>query len=186
MKDLVFITGNENKAAQLAQWLGMDIPHQKVDLDEIQSLDLHEIVEHKARQAYAVVGKPVIVEDVGMIFTAFKQLPGPLVKWFEAGSSLEIMCRMLNDFDDRSAEAHTMYGLFDGEQLHCFEGIMRGTIANVPRGSNGFGFDSIFINEGQEQTRAEMDKETYSRTSYRQEALAKLRTFLQKDMTSVV
>lgn len=184
MEDVVFITGNENKAAQFAQWLGMAIPHQRVDLDEIQSLDLREVVTHKAHQAYDVVGKPVIVEDVEMVFTAFKRLPGPLVKWFEKGSSLPIMCRMLDGFDDRSAVARTVYGLFDGEKLYCFEGVMHGTIADKPRGTLGFGFDSIFINEGQGRTRAEMDEETYGLTSYRREALSKLRIFLQKNMTA--
>lgn len=180
MTDVVFITGNEHKVKQLSQWLGVEVAHQRVDLDEIQSLDLREIVEHKARQAYVVVKRPVIVEDVAMIFAAFKQLPGPFIKWFEKGSGLEVMCRMLDGFDDRSAEAHTMYGLYDGETLHCFEGIMRGTIARSPRGRNGFGFDPIFINEGQMLTRGEMDEDTYSRTSYRQSALAELRKFLQK------
>lgn len=180
MTDVVFITGNEHKAKQLSQWLGIEIEHQKLDLDEIQSLDIREVVEHKARQAYATIKRPVIVEDVAMVFTAFKQLPGPFIKWFEKGSSLDVICRMLDAFEDRTAIAHTMYGLFDGESLHFFEGVMRGTIAPSPRGKNGFGFDSIFINEGQPLTRGEMDEETYSQTSYRQEALAELRKFLQK------
>jgi inosine triphosphate pyrophosphatase len=178
--DAVFITGNQHKAEQLVKWLGMPVEHRKVDLDEIQSLELHVVVEHKARQAYDIVKKPVIVEDVAMTFTAFKWLPGPFIKWFEKGSSLETICRMLDSFDDRSAEAHTMYGLFDGQQLHVFEGVMRGTIAANPRGDGGFGFDSIFINEGQPLTRAEMGEEAYTKTSYRIEALAKLRAFLQK------
>lgn len=179
MKDLIFITGNQHKAEQLAKWLGAPVQHQKIDLDEIQSLDLREVVEHKAQQAYGVVKKPVLVEDVAMIFTAFHALPGPLIKWFEKGSGLETICRMLDAFDDRSAEAHTMYGLFDGGQLHMFEGIMRGTIADKPRGDGGFGFDPIFINDGQSLTRAEMDEVTYAKTSYRAEALAKLRAFLK-------
>jgi inosine triphosphate pyrophosphatase len=180
MIDVTFITGNDGKAKQLSEWLGISIPHQKVDVDEIQSLDLRTVVEHKARQAYEVVKRPVLVEDVAMVFTAFKVMPGPFIKWFEKGSGLAVTCQMLDAFDDRSAEAHTMYGLFDGKKLHCFEGTMRGSIANSPRGTGGFGFDSIFINEGQTLTRAELDTETYSRTSYRQIALAQLRTFLQK------
>lgn len=176
----VFITGNKHKAKQLNDWLGITIPHQKVDLDEIQSLDLREVVEHKARQAYEFVRQPVLVEDVAMTFTALNQLPGPLVKWFEKGSSLESMCHMLDGFADRSAEAHTMYGLYDGDELHIFEGVMHGSISKLPRGSGGFGFDSIFVLDGQTLTRAELDDATYARTSYRQEALAKLREYLQK------
>jgi len=44
--------------------------HEKIDLEEIQSLDLREIVEHKVRQAYDVVKKPVLVEDTSLRFTA--------------------------------------------------------------------------------------------------------------------
>ena len=180
MKDLVFITGNQNKADFVAKWLGVPIAHRKLDLDEIQSLDLREVIEYKARQAYGMVKKPVLVEDVALTFSALKKLPGPFVKWFEEGGSVEIMCRMLDAFADRGAEARTMYGLFDGQNLHLFEGIMRGIIAKTPRGTDGFGFDSIFINEGQTQTRAEMDEATYASTSYRTQALAKLRAYLQK------
>ncbi len=180
MSTPTLITANEHKARQLNDWLGIEILHEKVDLDEIQSLDLREVVEHKVRQAYKVVGRPILVEDVALTFTAFGQLPGPLVKWFEKGSSLETMCRMLDSFDDRSAVAHTMYGLYDGVELQVFEGFMRGTIASTPRGTGGFGFDSIFINDGQTQTRAELDEVTYGSTSYRQIALAKLRKYLQK------
>ena len=51
MTATTFITGNQNKADYLARLLGMEIVHQKVDLDELQSTSLHEIVEHKVRQA---------------------------------------------------------------------------------------------------------------------------------------
>ena len=47
----------------------------KLDLDEIQSLDLREIVEHKVRQAYEKCGKPVLVENASLEFTALGRLP---------------------------------------------------------------------------------------------------------------
>jgi inosine/xanthosine triphosphate pyrophosphatase family protein len=64
MQTITFITGNQKKADYLGKYLGFLIQHIKVDLDELQSLDLREIVEHKARQAYARFGKPIIVDDV--------------------------------------------------------------------------------------------------------------------------
>lgn len=64
MQTITFITGNQKKADYLAQYLGFPIEHVKVDLDEIQSLNLREIVEHKVKQAYEKIKKPVIVEDV--------------------------------------------------------------------------------------------------------------------------
>ena len=75
MHSITFITGNQKKADYLAKYLGLEVLHEKVDLDELQSLDLREIVEHKVRQAYEKVGKPVIVEDVSLTFTALGRLP---------------------------------------------------------------------------------------------------------------
>lgn len=65
MTTIVFITGNQGKADYLANFLDFPVEHIKLDLDELQSMDLRVIVEHKIRQAYAIVKKPVIVEDVG-------------------------------------------------------------------------------------------------------------------------
>lgn len=62
----MFITGNQNKADYLSRYLGFHVEHRKIDLDEIQSLNLNEIVEHKVRQAYEKVQGPVIVEDVSL------------------------------------------------------------------------------------------------------------------------
>jgi hypothetical protein len=51
--DITFVTGNQNKADFLARHLNLPIKHKKLELDEMQSLNLKEIAEHKARQAYA-------------------------------------------------------------------------------------------------------------------------------------
>jgi predicted subunit of tRNA(5-methylaminomethyl-2-thiouridylate) methyltransferase len=75
MQSITFITGNQKKADYLAKYLGFPIEHIKLDLDEIQSLSLAEIVEHKAKQAYTKVGKPVIVEDVSLEFSVLGRLP---------------------------------------------------------------------------------------------------------------
>ena len=82
MQSITFITGNQKKADYLARYLGFPIEHIKLDLDEIQSLELQEIVEHKVKQAYAKIKKPVIVEDASLEFTALGRLPGPFIKFF--------------------------------------------------------------------------------------------------------
>lgn len=178
MKDFVFITGNQHKADQLAKWLGLPVNHERIDLEEIQALTVDDVVSAKVRRAYDVIKKPIIVEDVSLTFSVLKSLPGPFIKWFEK-PGLPAMCRMLDGFQDRSATADVVYGYYDGNNYETFKGSMRGTIADAPRGNGGFGFDSIFIQDGYTITRAEMDEETYATTSYRQEAIAKLRNFLQ-------
>ena len=56
MNKITFITGNQSKADYFAKYLGISVDHRKVELDEIQSLNLREIVEHKVKQAYKIVG----------------------------------------------------------------------------------------------------------------------------------
>ena len=72
-----FITGNQNKADYFSRQMGLAIPHAKIDLDELQSTDLHVIVKHKLEQAYAAVGRPVLVEDVSLSFNALGDAIGP-------------------------------------------------------------------------------------------------------------
>ena len=81
MENVTFITGNQYKADYLAKYFGYPIDHLKLDLDEIQSTSLNEIVKHKVRQAYEKIKKPVIVEDVALEFAALGGLPGPFIKF---------------------------------------------------------------------------------------------------------
>lgn len=183
--DLVFITGNQAKADYLAKWLGHDVDHQKVDLEEIQSLDSREVIEHKARGAYALVQKPVLVEDVSLSFSAFGgKLPGTYIKWFLSEVGNEGMLKMLEGFTDRTATASVMYGLFDGTQLHTFEGRVEGVIAPEMRVGDGDGWhgslswNSIFIPNGSTKTYAEMSDEELRPVSHRGLAIEKLAAFL--------
>lgn len=183
--NIVFITGNQAKADYLAKWLGHDVPHQKVDLPEIQSLDPKEVVEHKAREAYKLINKPVLVEDVALSFNAFGgKLPGTLVKWFLSEVGNDGMLRMLEGFEDRTATASIMYGLYDGTTLHTFEAGVPGLIALEPRSSEADGWhgslswNSIFMPEGSDKTYAEMSDEELLPFSHRAKAIAKLRAYL--------
>jgi len=179
-KPLTFITGNQNKADHLAKHLGTEIAHHKVDLDEIQSTDLHAIVEHKVKQAYEILKTPVLVEDVSLEFTALGHLPGPFIKFFVENSGLEACCRMLDGFDDRSAIGRCTFGYYDGDQVRFFDGELPGKIALNPRGNNGFGWDKIFIPDGYTTTRAELDSQQYGVVYATIKPFGKLKDFLNE------
>ena len=165
MKQLpIFITGNQHKADYLSRQLGVQLDHQKVDLDEIQESEPTRLLEHKLKQAYETVQRAVLVEDVSLSFAALGGLPGPYIKWFIDEAGAEACCRMLDGFDDRSAEAVCTYGYYDGTEMNFFQNRAPGTISEHPRGENGFGWDLIFVNEGYDITRAEMDQETNEAT----------------------
>lgn len=164
MTNITFITGNQNKADYLAKYLGFTISHKKLDLVEIQSLDIKQVVEHKVLEAYKIFGSPVLVEDVALEFKALGRLPGTFIKFFMSELSFESICRMLDKMD-RSATAKSAYAYYDGFNLQIFESSLIGSIAEHPKGTNGWGWDQIFIPEGYSRTRAELDeaedKETY-------------------------
>lgn len=179
MNDLVFITGNQNKADYMARFLGGTVKHHKLDLDELQSLDHRKVLEHKVRQAYDILKKPVLVEDVSLTLTAMGRLPGTFIKYFVGELGNEGMCRMLDSFDSREAVAVVCYALHDGKEIRYFEGEMRGSIAKKPMGTRGFGYDPIFINDGYTITRGQMTQEEYDLNSGRFKALHKLKAFLE-------
>lgn len=178
MQPITFITGNQKKADYLARYLGFPIEHIKLDLDEIQSLDLDEIVEHKVKQAYEKIKKPVLVEDASLEFIALGRLPGPFIKFFFEEMWLDKICTLLWDMD-RGAISRTVYGYYDGTQLELFEGAHPGVITKSPRGDNGYGWDRIFEPAGYNWlTRAELDEEDHRKNYLQIKPLEKVREFL--------
>ena len=179
MTNITFITGNQNKANYLAKYLDHPVDHIKLDLDEIQSLDLKEIVEHKVRQAYDKIKKPVIVEDVALEFAALGGLPGTFIKFFVEKVPFETICSMI-DGKTRNATARCIFGYFDGKNLELFEGNLDGEIAETPSGENGYGWDKIFIPQGYSITRASLSEEDDQKTYLQIKPFKKLKEYLEK------
>jgi len=180
MRQPIFVTGNQHKADHLAKLLDIPLKHQKIDVDEIQSSHLEEVAAHKAKQAYAVVQKPVLVEDVALSFAGLDGLPGPFIKFFiTIDDGLEKMCRIADVFETRQATGECVYAYYDGERLELFHGRLDGKIADTPKGDNGFGWDTIFCPEGYGgRTRAELTDKEYDAVYLQIKPIDKVRTFL--------
>ena len=177
MQSITFITGNQKKAEYLSKYLWLEVIHEKVDLDELQTLDLKEIIEHKVKQAYERAGKPMIVEDVSLEFTALGRLPGTFIKFFEKELWLERLCWLIGN-NPRDAIARCIFWYYDGVQFEYFEWKILGTIAEYPRGKNGFWWDQIFIPYFSDKTSAELDELEYERFYTEEKPFAKVREFL--------
>jgi len=176
--EITFITGNPHKAEQLSKYLDIPVLHKKVDLTEVQSLDLSEIITNKVKEAYQNTGTPVIVDDVSLMINSMGRLPGPFIKFFLSELSTAGICNLVSNLKDVSAKAEICIGYYDGKHLEICVGIVEGMIAKKPKGTNGFGFDAIFIPKGYTQTRAEMSETDYDNTSPRKLALDKLKVYL--------
>jgi non-canonical purine NTP pyrophosphatase (RdgB/HAM1 family) len=103
--NLHFATSNPNKLSELSELLEYRLTPLELDLQEIQTTDLQELVKHKLKQAYEHIHAPVIVEDTSLYFKAWNELPGPLVKWFIENLGLAGMVSALSQFKDKSAQA---------------------------------------------------------------------------------
>jgi len=166
---VVFVTSRAEKALE-AERLGFAIERLDVDLPEPQALDPSEIVEAKARAAYALLSRPVLVEDSGLAIGAWNGFPGALVKWLEVSAGVAALARMLDGFADRSATAVCAIAYCDGAEVVTARGSSRGAIAPEPRGSNGFGWDVLFVPEGSDRTFAEMRGDEKDGVSHRRRA----------------
>ncbi|MFA5086154.1 MAG: RdgB/HAM1 family non-canonical purine NTP pyrophosphatase [Candidatus Paceibacterota bacterium] len=176
---MIFVTGNHQKLKEFEEILGVKLNHSDLDLEEIQSISVEEVAGYKAKQAHDFLREPVIVEDTGLYFEGLNGLPGALIKHFVKKLSLDKICSLLGE--DRKAKAVTCICYFDGEEAKIFIGETEGEIADKPRGTNGFGWDPIFIPEGYEKTFAELSDEEKTSKFMRKEAIKKLKAFLDKE-----
>jgi len=179
LDSVVFVTSNDHKAEEVASILGIEVLRVSIDLPEIQSLSVEEVVILKAQAAFQVLGKPLVVEDTSLIIPALNGLPGPLVKWFLQTIAAEGIAAMLQPGKSRAATAQSCFGLVDETgKVELFLGEVTGEIALKPAGKTGFGWDSIFIPTGSTETFAEMGDQAKNKISHRYHALQKLRKYL--------
>ncbi|TLS25251.1 hypothetical protein PpBr36_07383 [Pyricularia pennisetigena] len=173
-KTVNFITGNQNKLAEVQAILEPEIKvqSQKLDLVEIQGT-LEEVTLDKVRRAAEQVEGPVLVEDTCLCFNALNGLPGPYIKWFMQSIGHDGLNNLLAAYEDKSAQAVCTFGYSagPGSEPVLFQGITEGKIV-PPRGPTYFGWDAIFEYEG--ETYAEMDKVEKNKISHRGKALEKL------------
>lgn len=173
---LKFVTSNADKVREASKILGWPLEQvSTLMIHEIQTHDINKIVEHKAQRAYEELKCPVMVEDSGLIFTAWNGLPGALVKWFEIGVGCDGLLKMLEGFENREAFAICMVAIFDGFEMRLGKGKVKGRIADSVRGKNGFGWDAIFIPDSHDQTYAEMSFSEKNAISHRRQAFENLK-----------
>lgn len=178
MQQITLITGNPNKLAELQAIFpaSLDLKSQKLDLEEVQSLDLHEIVRHKLRAAYERVRAPVIVEDVSVELEKLNGLPGPFIKFFEQRLGRDALYVVAGE--GRAKVICTM-GYYDGSHEHIVDGIVEGRIV-PPRGGEGWGFDFVLIPDGYETTMSELGRDIKNSISHRARAAGNMAAVLSK------
>jgi inosine triphosphate pyrophosphatase len=170
MQQIVLVTGNPNKLREWQQMMpsAIDLESVDVDLVEVQSDDPEEIVTDKAKRAYAHVGKPVIVEDVDAGLEKLDGLPGPFIKFFNKKLGKDALFKLAGREGEKAMVGCTA-AYYDGEKMIIVRGEVNGTVV-APRGDS-FGFDIVFVPDGESQTFAEMSSEKKNSLSHRHKAI---------------
>lgn len=177
---LIFATQSANKLEEAQRILRTQIENYEIDLPEIQAVDVEDVVIYKVKFAYAVIRKPIMIEDTGLYINALNGLPGALIKWFVERIGVDGLCKIMESFDDKSAVAKTIIATYDGSgPPRVFVGEIHGSIASRPRGNQGFGWDAVFIPMQAAKTFAEMSPEEKDAFSMRRIALEKMKNTME-------
>lgn len=186
---LIFATHNCNKAIEIQKLLP--------DYFELLTLDdfgFHdEIPENestiegnsafKAQFVFKNVNLNCFADDTGLEIEMLNGRPGVHSARYageekNSDANINRVLSELNGISNRNARFKTVITLIiDGKQL-IFEGIVNGRIINEKRGTNGFGYDPIFIPENESKTFAEMSLVEKNQFSHRARALEKMISFL--------
>jgi non-canonical purine NTP pyrophosphatase (RdgB/HAM1 family) len=182
LEELVFVTSNLGKLREAEDVLGIKLEHRALDIAEPQSLSLEEVVRNKAAAAFDRLQVPVLVEDTSLELAGLGGFPGPLIRWMLACIGPDGICRVAHAFVDPRATARCMVCATDGRDEITGVGVVQGVIAASPRGRGGFGWDSAFVPDTDNddgRSYAEMDEETKNSISHRRRALEALRGQMQ-------
>ncbi len=161
------VTGNPNKVIEAERALGCRLECEPLDLPEIQSLDLLEVLRAKGEEAWRRLQRPIVVEETGLSLPVMGGFPGPLVKWMLEAVGPVGIARTVHALGDPTAIAQCAL-LYRAEGVTLIgEGEVRGQMVELPRGEGGFGWDPVFVPEGHQQTCAELDPSVKDQLAHR-------------------
>jgi XTP/dITP diphosphohydrolase len=188
IKELIFATGNKHKAEEASRILGFTV---QTATDEIvkntpeeTGSTFRENALIKAMYLYETTGMPCFSEDSGLEVESLGGQPGVKTARFAGDNATHesnnlLLLEKLKHDKNRHAQfvACICYINTKGEATF-FEGIVRGTIAEKICGTEGFGYDPVFIPEGFSQSFAELGPKIKDKISHRKIALQHLKEYL--------
>ncbi|MGV9808124.1 RdgB/HAM1 family non-canonical purine NTP pyrophosphatase [Micromonospora chersina] len=167
--------------------LGLDDVEEYPELPE-SGLTFGENALIKAREGCRRTGLPTIADDSGLAVDALNGMPGVFsARW--AGShgddraNLQLVLDQIADLPDEhrgAAFVCTVALVLPSGKEHLVDGRQSGRLLRAPRGDGGFGYDPIFLGDGQECTNAELTPEEKDAVSHRGKALREMAKLVAK------
>ncbi|NDA98785.1 MAG: non-canonical purine NTP diphosphatase [Flavobacteriia bacterium] len=188
---LIFATQNENKAQEIQSLLPEYF--KIISLKDIRCFDeIPETAETlegnsllKASFISETYNLNCFADDTGLEIEALDNRPGVYSARYagpekSAAANINKVLLELEGKTARNAQFRTIITLILNKSTFTFEGIVRGEIISEKRGENGFGYDPIFVPEGEVRTFAEMSLEEKNKHSHRARAFQKMIEFLNE------
>ena len=155
---------------------GLELEHLETSYPEVQAESLEETVVPSLEWLVSRFGRPVMIDDSGLFIDGLKGFPGVYSSYAFKTLGCEGILRLMEGLavDERGAQFECCIGFMApaGEPFIA-KGVSRGRISAEMRGSGGFGYDPIFIHEGQERTYAELNVAEKNMVSHRGRAVDK-------------
>lgn len=188
---LIFATNNAHKIEEIQAVLPPSISiitlkQAGIDVDIPEPYDtLQENAAQKAHTIYNMTHTDCFSEDTGLEVAALNGAPGVRSARYageqkDFSHNITKLLTNLQPYSHRSAQFRTVICLLLNGKEHYFEGICPGHITYEPKGTGGFGYDSIFVPDGADRTFAQMSLEEKNIYSHRQKATAGLVAFLKR------
>jgi len=186
VREIVFATNNPHKLEELRAIAGnaarFVLPPTGFDpIESGETFEENSLI--KACEAVRLSGKPALADDSGICVNALGGAPGVLSARYAdtAQASIDRLLKELEPYEDRSAKFVCVMTLVDenGEVLFTARGECHGQIAKKQSGTNGFGYDPIFIVEGTGKTMAQMSEEEKNQISHRGRAVQQVLDFIK-------
>jgi XTP/dITP diphosphohydrolase len=186
---LVFASNNEHKIKEINSLLGNSftlLSLYDVNIDEDipeEEPQLEGNALSKARFVFNATGLDVFADDTGLEIDELDGKPGVHSARFagenkDSSANIQKVLSMLGSSENRKARFRTVIALIIDKKEYLFEGIVEGSITKETRGSEGFGYDPVFVPDGKTSTFAEMGLAEKNTISHRARAFEKLRDFL--------
>ncbi len=189
--DIIFATNNDNKVTEIQKVVPpvlkvISLKEAGIDIDIPEP---HDTLEANAREKsttiHQLTRQNCFSEDTGLEIAALNGEPGVKSARYAGekrsfDDNINLVLNKLANNADRSARFRTVISLIWNGQEYQFEGICEGSITHEKSGTNGFGYDPIFIPAGSDKTFANMSMEEKNSFSHRKKAVSKLVEFLKK------
>lgn len=168
MNKITFVTSNKNKFLTLKEKLrefGICLEHADIDLLEPQLPTIKQVTEFKAKQALAILKKPVLVNDSGLTIPVLNDFPGPYTKYISEKIGNQGILDLLKSKSDRTAYLEQTFCYADYTQIKCFSDKVPGHILmseNIGKHTNKWGaIWNVFAPGDTQIARSDMTDEEY-------------------------